>query len=529
VSVTLPVHDELFRAVVDCALDAIVTKSVDGIVATWNAGAQRLFGYAAEEMIGQPITKLFPPERLHEEDALLARIRQGEPVTHFETVRVCKDGRRIDVSVSLSPIRYAGGQIIGASKIARDITEWRNTSARLEILQRLTAALNAAGTPDDIAHLAMKHAVDAFGAEVATFTMLSQDGREILTDHTLGIPIDDLVSLRRLPITADISAALAIRGGKPVVATSQFLRDRVTSRHWVNPYRGGTRVSVPVMWESHAIASLNLGFAAWCDISKADLAFMETIANQCAQALQRARAYASEQAARTAAERNAHLREEMLAIVSHDLRNPLAMVVLAASHLASQQHSELTPSLLQKVVTSLQRSAQQMTRLIDDLLDLSSIDAGVFRVEMRGHVLADVIDESLTMVRPLAAEQNIRLHASVPAGATVHCDAARTVQVLGNLLSNAIKVTSPDSEVHIECVVEDGLVRIGVTDSGPGIAADDLPRLFDRYWRGPQRKYRGAGLGLAIAKGIVDAQGGRIWVASTVGRGSTFYFTIPAP
>jgi signal transduction histidine kinase len=281
-----------------------------------------------------------------------------------------------------------------------------------------------------------------------------------------------------------------------------------------------------VIWEGRAIASINLGFPTWRGFSAAELAYMETIAGQCAQALQRARAYVAEHAARALAERNVDLRERMLAVVSHDLRSPLGTIVTIAAMVARAADHEVPRDVLAKWAGGLDRSAKQMTRLINDLLDLAMIDGGSFRIVRGDHALDEIVEDALATFRPVALERGIRLSASVPRNQVVDCDAARTVQVLGNLLSNALSVTPRGGEVRVECTVTLDHVRIEVRDTGPGIAPDDLPRLFDRYWRAASPHYRGAGLGLAIAKGIVEAQDGRISVTSVVGVGTAFAFTV---
>jgi PAS domain S-box-containing protein len=520
-------QDSLFRMLVASARDAIVAKTLDGIITTWNPAAEKLFGYTQAEIVGLPITTLFPPERLPEELLFLERIGRGEHIDNFETVRRRKDGTLIDVSVTLSPIVDDDGTIVGASKIARDMTQWRAQRGRLQRLQRLTAALNSGLTVDEIAQVTMTFSTEALGAEVATFSIVSDDGTEILTEHALGIELNDLGGIRRAPISADLGAAIAVRDRRPFTITSeQQYREHFASPGWINPYRGGSRISVPVIWDGRGIAAINLGFSTWREFSGADLAYAETIANQCAQALQRAHAFEAEHSARAVAERSVRLREAMLAVVSHDLRGPLGSVVLTATSLATAAEGGVARPRLMKYAENLQRSAEQMKRLIDDLLDLSSIDAGMFKIDRRDHALKNVIGEALAVFQPLAAERGIRLTADVPE-ASVSCDAARTVQALGNLLSNAIKVTAPNGEVRIDCSVEDAVVVVAVRDTGPGISAEDLPRIFDRYWRAEQQRYRGAGLGLAIAKGIVEVQGGTIGVESDVGVGSTFSFSLP--
>jgi signal transduction histidine kinase len=222
------------------------------------------------------------------------------------------------------------------------------------------------------------------------------------------------------------------------------------------------------------------------------------------------------------AQRAIRARDEVLAVVSHDLKNPLEAVLLSASLLLRSPESPR----VRRYAEALQRSAGRMDRLIRELLDVSRMDAGRFRVEPRPERLDDVVEDALIVLAPLAAEKEIRLSAEGgPLGAEIPCDRERVAQVLSNLVGNAIAFAPRGATVAVRLALREREAEVAVVDDGPGISADDLPHVFDRYWKSQSR--RGTGLGLAIARGIVDAHGGRIWVESRVGEGSTFTFTLP--
>ncbi len=247
----------------------------------------------------------------------------------------------------------------------------------------------------------------------------------------------------------------------------------------------------------------------------ADLAMAEELGRRAGLAVDNARLYDQ-------AQRAIRGRDEILAVVSHDLKNPLEAVMLSASLLLRAPESPR----VRRYAEALQRSASRMDRLIHELLDLSSMDAGKFRVEPRRERLEAIVEEALAVVAPLAGEKGIALGApGGPLGEEVSCDRERILQVLSNLLGNAIQFAPRGGHVTIRLARSALEAAVTVEDDGPGIPPEDLPHLFDRYWK--SRSRRGTGLGLAIAHGIVEAHGGRIRVESAPGAGSRFTFTLP--
>ena len=233
-----------------------------------------------------------------------------------------------------------------------------------------------------------------------------------------------------------------------------------------------------------------------------------------------------------AAEQARQAREAMVAVVAHDLKNPLSTVQMCADLLLD----ELVPnddahSGARRQLATIRRASDRMFRLIRDLLDVSAIEGGRLRLDRLPIPVHSIVNDALEALRPLAASREVEMVTAVPEGCPpIAVDRERLLQVLANLGGNAIKFAPTGSQVTIGVATGDeaaGTLEFSVTDSGPGIAPDDLSRIFEPYWRVARTGREGTGLGLTIAKGIVEAHGGRIEVASLVGRGTTFRFTVP--
>jgi signal transduction histidine kinase len=218
-------------------------------------------------------------------------------------------------------------------------------------------------------------------------------------------------------------------------------------------------------------------------------------------------------------------REHVLGIVAHDLRNPLHRLMATAEML---EHPELEPQRRQSLLAVARRAATQMNRLISDLLDSAQVYSGRLSIERAPAAAVRVVEETIEMCAPLVEQAGVKLRMEVPqADLIIDADASRAQQALGNLVSNAVKFTPRGGRVVVRLRADGSRIIYEVEDTGPGIAAERLPQLFDSFWQGTPGDRRGIGLGLAIAKGIVEAHGGRISVKSAIGKGSTFAFDLP--
>jgi signal transduction histidine kinase len=220
-------------------------------------------------------------------------------------------------------------------------------------------------------------------------------------------------------------------------------------------------------------------------------------------------------------------REDTLSIVSHDLKNPMSALLLGMQRLTRLADEARRPQA-DALLAKLERTVRGMNRLIDGLLDLARLEAGRLQLERRREPAGAVLARALEPLEPLASEKGLRLALEAPASLPeVEWDPDRMAQVISNLVGNAIKFTPEGGRVRVIAERDPAGLRFAVADDGPGIPAEQLRHLFDRYWQPPGGARRGHGLGLFIVKGLVEAHGGRVWVESEVGAGSTFFFTVP--
>jgi signal transduction histidine kinase len=222
-------------------------------------------------------------------------------------------------------------------------------------------------------------------------------------------------------------------------------------------------------------------------------------------------------------------REDLLAIVSHDLRNPLSTVLMGATHIERIADDSDAGLRTKKAASSIVRAADRMSRLIGDLLDLAKLEAGQpLPLELATHDMVELTQQAAELHEPLARSRQLTLRTDLAGPLYVLCDSDRVQQVLANLIGNAIKFTREGGLIEIAAKVTDGETVVSVRDTGTGIPDHQIPHIFEPYWQADAQRKGSAGLGLSIAKAIVDAHGGRIWVETSPGLGSTFSFTVSA-
>jgi signal transduction histidine kinase/DNA-binding response OmpR family regulator len=254
-----------------------------------------------------------------------------------------------------------------------------------------------------------------------------------------------------------------------------------------------------------------------------DLALAQELATRAALAVENARLFAQAQAATRA-------RDEMLAVVAHDLRNPLSTISLGAELLLDTTADDAAHAFQRKHLATVKRSAERMNRLIQDLLDVTRVSGGKLAITPQEEDVSVLLAEASAMLRPLAEARGIAFATAGARGLPrVRADGARIMQVISNLVGNAVKFTPEGGSVTLAAALDGDELRVSVIDTGAGISPEQLPHVFGRFWQADDTDRRGLGLGLAIARGIVEAHGGRIWVESQPGEGSAFHFTLPAP
>jgi PAS domain S-box-containing protein len=356
----------LLASIIETSDDAIISKSLDGVIQSWNTAAERLFGYKADEAIGRHISLVIPPDRIAEEDHIISSLKAGQRVEHFETERLRSDGQRIFVSLTISPIKDADGQVVGASKIVRDVTERKRAE---EKLRRLAA-----------------------------------------------------------------------------------------------------------------------------DLSEAD-----------------------------------RRKNEFLAMLAHELRNPLAPISNAAQALRLASSDRAAVESASKM---LERQVGQMSRLVDDLLDMSRITRGKIELRREQVELAPIVEQAVEAVRAHYQSMSHELTVVLPSPPMrVNADPARLTQVIGNLLNNACKFTDKGGRIALTVERDGDQARIRVRDNGVGVAADQLPHLFEMFVQADtslERSRDGLGIGLTLVKTLVEMHGGSVDARSDgLGRGSEFEVRLP--
>ncbi len=279
---------------------------------------------------------------------------------------------------------------------------------------------------------------------------------------------------------------------------------------------------VPLKARGHTLGAVTfVSSASGRRYGPSDLALAEDLCVRASLAIDNARLFGESRRATRA-------REDLLAVVSHDLKNPLGVVQLASALLLRGAQGRPGGEPVQKQASRIQAAADRMGRLISDLLDWGRIEAGGLPLEPSEQDVASLVMEAMESVRPLAEARGLRVGAELPdEDVQVKCDRTRVLQVLGNLLGNALKFTPDGGQLTVGARRHRGEVQFWVRDTGTGIRSEALPHVFERYWQAKDAESRGTGLGLYIAKGIVEAHGGRIWAQSEPGQGSTFTFTLP--
>lgn len=526
-------------AIVDSADDAIIAKTLDGVIQSCNAAAERLFGYPAEELIGQEVRILIPQERQREEDEILARIRRGERISHFETVRVTKDGRLIEVSLTVSPVRDDSGRIIGASKIARDITALRQAEAeRLRLVQRnaaVTETLNHVGAlvASDLDRTRVVQAVtdaatELTSAEVGAFfyNVVNEQG-EAYTLHTIsGVP-RELFSKFPMPRSTEVFAPTF--KGTGIVRSADITKD---PRYGHNaPYYGmppghlpvRSYLAVPVRGRrGDVLGGLFFGHSQVDRFDEQHERLAIGIASWASVALENARLYASVQEA-------SRLKDDFLASLSHELRTPLNAILGYSRMLRS---GIVAPGKTQKAIETIERNATSLTQIVEDVLDISRIVSGKIRLNVQPVECPEIVSNAVDAIGPAAEAKGVRIETVVdPQASPISGDPERLQQVLWNLLSNAVKFTNRGGRVQVRLERVNSHVEVTVSDTGIGIPTEFLPYVFDRFRQaesGIARERGGLGLGLSIARQLTEMHGGTIEASSAgVGHGATFRVKIP--
>jgi PAS domain S-box-containing protein len=479
----------LLASIVESSDDAIISKSLDGTIQSWNTAAERLFGYTADQAIGRHISLVIPPERIAEEDDLIANLKAGKQIEHFETERRRSDGELIPVSLTISPIRDAAGAVVGASKIARDITERKRAEADREKFVRVIE-----NSTDFIGMCDLK-GIPFF---------INRAGLEL-------VGIEDIEEARRTPVQSFFfpeDQDRVMHEFFPSVLESGHGEIEIRFRHFKT---GEARW---MAYKALTLQDVNGRPAGFATVSQ-DMTERRRLEDH----LRRLAADLSE------ADRR---KNEFLAMLAHELRNPLAPISNAVRALRLSGDSRT----IQAASEMLERQVGHMSRLVDDLLDVSRITRGKIELRKERIELATIVNQAVDAARALYRRMNHELTVSMPLQPIyLDTDPTRLTQVIGNLLNNACKFTDQGGHVRLTVALEGKQAVIRVKDNGIGIEADQVPRLFDMFMQvdGSHARSRdGLGIGLTLVKNLVEMQGGTVEVQSDgPGQGSEFIVRLP--
>lgn len=527
--------DTMLAGILAIAADAIVTVNEQHRIIHFNKGAEEIFGWAAAEALGKPLNTLLP-ERFHPtHDTYVDEFGRGSDTARRmghrrEVAGRRRNGSEFPAEASISKLEMPTGQRVYTA-VVRDITErrWLQESERFlaESGSRLARSLEFGEVLQAVADCAAPVLGDAAIVDVA-------DGATFLRAASTPPGAAAASALREIVardhLTWDSPSPIVdvLRRGKPELVP---LVDEV----WLEAHEEDP--AAIALWRQTGVSSMLLVPLVIGERSLGVLSLVtldgrppfppdirglaNKFAAQASLALENARLYRN-------AQRATEARDQVLGVVSHDLRNPISAISMCASALADVPAGDAAAR--QSLLTTITQSTEWMNRLIQDLLDVSSIEAGRLSLERNREVVPALVDHALRMFGVEAEQRRVRLAAESPGNLpAVNVDASRIVQVLGNLLRNALKFTPDGGKITVRASNGGREVVFSVSDTGPGIPAADQPYVFDRYWHARRTANRsGTGLGLSIARGIVQAHGGRMWLESEHGRGTTFYFSIPA-
>jgi PAS domain S-box-containing protein len=480
----------LLASIVESSDDAIIRKSLDGIIQSWNAAAERLFGYTAEQAIGRHISMVIPPERISEEDTILAALRAGERVDHFETERIRSDGQRILVSLTISPIKDEEGRVIAASKIVRDVTRQRLAETDR---QRLATVVE---NSTDFIGICDPQGVPLYlnraGLDLVGLTDLDDARRFLVKD--VFFPEDQRM------IMEEFFPAVVARGYGEIDV--RFRHFRTGEARWM-AYKVLALKDVAGRIEAFATVSQDV-----------------TERRRMEDHLRRLAANLAEVDRR---------KDEFIATLAHELRNPLAPL---RSALEIVKHTDPGDEAFHRARETMERQVGQLVRLVDDLLDLNRINLNRLELRHEEVELATVVQRALEAARPLAESMQHDVKVSLPTEPLlVHADAARLTQVFGNLLNNSCKYTPAGGTIWLTAAHQHDEAVVIVKDTGVGIPPDKLDTVFEMFTQiegTPDHAQGGLGIGLTLVRRLVQMHGGSVDVSSEgEGRGAEFVVRLP--
>ncbi|MEO3404574.1 PAS domain S-box protein [Mucilaginibacter sp. CAU 1740] len=521
----------MLASIIDSSEDAIVSKNLDGIITSWNGAAQRLFGYAENEIIGKHITILIPEDRYDEELLIISKIKANERIEHFETIRKTKSGEQIRISLTVSPMRDSNNKVIGASKIIRDIGRQKQAekrlqqyAERLEILNSIGQVISAELDIQSILQKVTDATTQLCGAQFGAFfhNLINEQGESYMLFTLSGAPRE---AFEKFGMPRNTAVFHPTFSGEGTVRVDDITKDPRYGKN--DPHYGKPKGHLPVVSylavpvrakAGNVIGGLFFGHPEPAMFSAEHEQLVEAVAAQAAVALDNAKLYEDIKLLN-------EKKDEFIGLASHELRTPVTSLkgylqIIARNLAADERNKTLANKALDQV--------GKLTTLISDLLDVTKIQTGKLPFTYTDFDIIKLLTESSEILQQTNPSHKLIFHLPFD-GLFINGDSQRIEQVIINLVTNAVKYSPKADQVIITADVRGDKFRVSVQDFGIGIQPDQLERVFSRFYRVENlaSHMSGLGIGLYISNEIVTRHNGRLWVESEYGEGSTFYFELP--
>ncbi len=512
----------MLAAIIDSSEDAIISKNLNSIITSWNNAAERMFGYTESEVVGKHIFILIPEELRGEEEMIISNLRQGRRIEHYQTLRLTKSGHKLPISLTISPIKNSANVIIGASKIARDITRQKKDEAlikqyayQLEVINSIGKSISLQLDLTMILQAVIDATVQLTGSNSGIFLYNNKNhnNNTSFIHATSGISTPDLLKQIIPGNISDLKKVFrnGIFRSNDITKDDQFRKIFPEIAH-TEPVR--SYLALPVFSQNRdIIGGLFFEHSETDKFKEEDEKMLYGIASQAGIALDNAQLYEEINTL------NAK-KDEFIGFASHELKTPLTTIT------GYLQLAETNPELAIDFFPKINKQVTRLKTLIADLLDISKIQAGRLDFNFASVSLHGLIQESIEAVNH---HDHIFEFEGLAEDLMITVDKQKMTQVLTNILSNAVKYSPAGSKISVITVRFGEQVKISIQDQGFGIAPQHLEKIFSQFYRISKlsNKIEGTGLGLFISREIMKQHLGRIWVESEEGKGSVFYIVFP--
>lgn len=521
--------DRDFETFFESALNGMHWAGPDGTVLKANRAEAEQLGYAPGALTGKRWADFYADPA--QAKNLLARLQQGETVRNAEVILKCADGSLKHARLDARPV-IVEQALVRIDVETRDDTARRRAASHAQLLLEASTVLGSSLDYEETLPKVARLAVPGF-ADWCVIELAGDSGTSVAVEVAHVDPDKEELARalqRQYPLDPQGARGVSnvLRTGKSVLyetVDAQTLDALALDHHHRRLLEAlglGSLIVTPMISRGRTLGALTLACgpsgARYC---QSEVGVAEGLAQRIAGAVDNARLYLeAREAVRT--------REQLLGIVSHDLKGPLSIILMQCAEAVRSLQAGASGETLRQDFGVIERSAMRMERLITDLLDFASLEAGKLSVDAQPHLVRGLVAEVAESLNALAGKRRRQIDVDgIPTDLKVFCDRGRVLQVFVNLITNAIKFTPENGTVHLEAKMLEGEVRFSVRDTGVGIPEAELPHIFQMYWQKEPDRKKGMGLGLYIARRLVEAHGGRIKVESRVGVGTTVSFTLP--